>query len=49
LPDRGVFHVTARGVNRSVIAFDDIDHNALQQLVQKTAADSGGHTTSSAS
>jgi len=26
LPDRGVFHVTARGVNRSVIAFDDIDH-----------------------
>jgi putative transposase len=37
LPDRGVFHVTARGVNRSVFAFDDIDHNALQQLVRKTA------------
>ena len=37
LPDTGIFHVTARGVNRSLIAFDDVDFKALQELVLKAA------------
>jgi putative transposase len=37
LPASGVFHVTARGVDRSLIAFDEVDRNALQQLVLTTA------------
>ena len=38
LPESGVYHVTARGVNRSVIAFDDSDLRALRGLVLETAA-----------
>ena len=38
LPESGVYHVTARGVNRSVIAFDDSDFRALRGLVLETAA-----------
>jgi REP element-mobilizing transposase RayT len=37
LPDTGIFHITARGVNRSLIAFDDVDFKALQELVLKAA------------
>jgi putative transposase len=37
LPDPGVFQVTARGVNRGLIAFDEVDFNSLQQLVIATA------------
>jgi putative transposase len=37
LPDPGVFQVTARGVNRSLIAFDEVDFAALQRLVLETA------------
>ena len=36
LPDRGVYQVTVRGVNRSAIVFDDIDRNALHELVLRT-------------
>jgi putative transposase len=32
-----VFHVTARGVNRSFIAYDDVDLRALQELVLAAA------------
>ena len=35
LPDRGVYHVTARGVDRSLIVRDRIDRDALQHLVLK--------------
>ena len=37
LPSQGVFHLTARGVNRSLIAFDEVDFRELQQLVLRTA------------
>lgn len=37
LPDTGTFHITARGVNRSLIAFDDVDFQALQSLVLNAA------------
>jgi REP element-mobilizing transposase RayT len=37
LPDPGVYHVTARGVNRSLIALDELDFSALQQLVRASA------------
>ena len=37
LPDPGVFHITTRGVNRSLIAYDEVDLNALQELVVATA------------
>ena len=36
LPDCGIYHVTARGVDRSLIVRDDIDRRALQELVIKT-------------
>jgi putative transposase len=37
LPDPCVFHITARGVNRSLIAFDERDFDALQRLVRASA------------
>jgi putative transposase len=37
LPDPGLFHITARGVNRSLIAFDDVDSAALHRLVLQAA------------
>jgi putative transposase len=36
LPDRSIYQVTVRGVNRSAIVFDDIDRNALHELVLLT-------------
>ena len=36
LPDPGVFQVTARGVNKSAIVFDDVDRHALKELVIRT-------------
>jgi REP element-mobilizing transposase RayT len=41
LPTPSIFHVTARGVNRSLIAFDEVDFKALQELVLATAARHG--------
>jgi putative transposase len=38
LPTPSTFHITARGVNRSLIAFDETDFKALQELVLATAA-----------
>jgi REP element-mobilizing transposase RayT len=38
LPTPSTFHVTARGVNRSLIAFDEVDFKALRELVLPTAA-----------
>jgi putative transposase len=35
LPDRGIYHVTARGVDRSLIVRDEIDRDALHELVIK--------------
>jgi putative transposase len=37
LPAEAVFHVTARGVNRSLIAFDDVDFGALKRLILEAA------------
>jgi REP element-mobilizing transposase RayT len=37
LPDPALFHVTARGVNRSLIAHDEVDLNALRKLVLAAA------------
>jgi putative transposase len=33
LPDRGIYQVTVRGVNRGPIVFDDVDRNSLHALV----------------
>jgi putative transposase len=41
LPSTGVFHATQRGVNRGLIAFDDVDFKVLQGLVLATAARCG--------
>ena len=37
LPDPGLFQITARGVNRQLIAFDDVDFAALHRLVLQAA------------
>jgi putative transposase len=36
LPDDAIYQVTVRGVNRSNIVFDEVDRNALQELVVRT-------------
>ena len=36
LPDNGCYQVTARGVNRGAIVFDDADRTALKELVVRT-------------
>ena len=37
LPSPASYHVTARGVNRGFIAFDDVDFRALHELVLRAA------------
>jgi len=36
LPDRSIYQVTVRGVNRSAIVFDEIDRGGLHELVLRT-------------
>ena len=36
LPDGAIYQVTTRGVNRANIVFDEVDRNALRELVVRT-------------